>query len=121
MPSARAKRLACRRIDIQAICDIISHMAEVPDLGPLSPGDVRAIVLGVLQYGQVSFSRHAREEMENDDLHTTDCVNVLRGGVYEPPELIGGTWRYRVSTQRICVVIAIPAQDRVRVVTAWRI
>ena len=95
-------------------------MTEMPDLGPLPPGDARRIVLHVLAHGHLSFSKHALKEMENDELHSTDCMNVLRGGVYEPPELIDGTWRYRVSTGRICVVIAIPAQDRVRVVTSWR-
>lgn len=80
----------------------------------------KQLVRLVLEQGTLSFSAHAIAEMEKDALASTDCVNVLRGGVYEPPELIGDTWRYRVTTPRICVVIAIPSTDRVRVVTAWR-
>ena len=96
-------------------------MPEMPDLGQLTPVQARDIVRRALEHGTVSFSSHARDEMAKDGLQSTDCLNVLRGGVYESPELINGTWRYRVSTRRICVVVAIPTEDRVRVVTAWRV
>lgn len=95
-------------------------MSHRPDLGPLPPHRARQLVRRVLEQGVVSFSGHASAEMEKDDLATADCINVLRGGVYEPPELEKGTWRYRVTTARICVVIAILTEDRVQVVTAWR-
>ena len=95
-------------------------MSEDHDLGPLKPIEARDAVRRILEHGTTSFSSHARVEMENDDLQAGDCLNVLRGGLFEPPELINGTWRYRVSTNRICVVVVIPAMDRLRVVTAWR-
>ncbi|MHB1095602.1 MAG: DUF4258 domain-containing protein [Gemmatimonadaceae bacterium] len=95
-------------------------MEENPDLGPLTPIQARDTVRRILEHGTTSFSSHAREEMANDDLQVGDCLNVLRGGAFEPPELINGTWRYRVSTNRICVVVVIPRDDRVRVVTVWR-
>lgn len=95
-------------------------MTDPRDLGPLPPQRAKEIVLLVLEHGLLGFSGHAKEEMANDDLSSADCINVLRGGVYEPPELEKGTWRYRVSTSRMCFVIAIPSEDKVRVVTAWR-
>ncbi len=95
-------------------------MGDDHDLGPLKPIEARDTVRRIIEHGTTSFSIHARMEMELDDLQVGDCLNVLRGGTFEPPELISGTWRYRVTTTRICVVVAIPTEDRVRVVTAWR-
>ena len=87
---------------------------------PQKPAEVRRIIRRILESGLVSYSGHALSEMKNDGLETTDCVNVLRGGVVEPPDLHKGTWRYRVSTGRMCFVITLPDPDTVRVVTAWR-
>jgi len=55
-----------------------------------------------------------------DDLTTVDCENVLRGGVVRPGELEHGTWRYRVETSRITVVIAFRSVQELVIVTAWR-
>lgn len=87
---------------------------------PLEPGGAKRLVRKIIQLGTVSFSKHALEEMTNDDLTTVDCVNVLRGGVVEPGELERGSWRYRVSTARMCVVVAFRSEEELVVVTAWR-
>jgi hypothetical protein len=50
-----------------------------------------------------------------------DCVNILRGGVVRPAELERGTWRYRVETARMAVVVAFRSRDTLVIVTAWRI
>lgn len=71
--------------------------------------------------GTVSFSKHGQEEMEKDDIQTTDALNVIRAGVVEEGELEMGTWRYRVRTQLLCVVVAFHSEVHLRVVTAWRI
>ena len=56
----------------------------------------------------------AKEKTKNDDLTMVDCANVLRAGVVEEPEFERGTWRYRVRTQRIFVVVAFgPARSSV--------
>ena len=78
-------------------------------------------IRAILEGGTVAFSKHALEELNKDVLTTVDCVNVLRGGVVQAPELERGTWRYRVLTNRICVVVAFRSDDEVVVVTAWRI
>lgn len=69
----------------------------------------------------VLLSDHAKDELAKDDMDMVDCMNVLRGGVWQPPEW-ETSWRYRVSTQKMAVVIAIDDFNRgeVTVVTAWR-
>ena len=59
--------------------------------------------------------------MAKDDLTTQDLVNVLRGGVVEPSELEHGSWRHRVKTNRIYVVVVLVSDREAVVVTAWRI
>ncbi len=87
---------------------------------PLSPPEAKRLIREILAGGEVVSSRHATEEMKNDDLTMVDCINVLRGGVVEPAEWENGTWRYRVHTQRIWVVVAFRSETRLVVVTAWR-
>jgi hypothetical protein len=87
---------------------------------PLSPPEAKRLIREILAGGEVVSSRHATEEMKNDDLTMVDCINVLRGGIVEPAEWENGTWRYRVHTQRIWVVVAFRSETRLVVVTAWR-
>ena len=69
----------------------------------------------------ISFSAHCREELKNDDLTTVDALNTLRAGkIYSEGEEKNGTWRYRVETQKIIVVIAFKNPHHIRCVTAWR-
>jgi hypothetical protein len=61
------------------------------------------------------------KEIAKDGLTTVDCVNVLRGGVPRPGEYESGSWRYRVETAKITVVVAFRSENEVVVVTAWRV
>ena len=94
---------------------------------PLLPADATKLVRKIRKQGSVSFSKHCRDKMEEHDLIENDIVNVLRGGrVLEPGELERGspnapaTWRYRVRTDRICVVVAFRNAENLVVVTTWR-
>lgn len=87
---------------------------------PLQPAAAKRLIRGIIQTGTVSLSKHAQEEMTQDDLSLVDCVNILRGGVVAPGELERGSWRYRVSTPRICVVVAFRSDMELVIVTAWR-
>ncbi len=91
------------------------------DMGLLETRAVKPLLRRILEAELLSFSSHALAEMGKDELTTVDCANVLRGGVVEPGEWQSGSWRYRVKTNRICVVIAFRSQTRAVVVTAWRI
>jgi hypothetical protein len=87
----------------------------------LDPTVAQRLIRKILAEGQVSWSDHAKAEIAKDKLHIPDCANVLRAGVVEEPEYERGTWRYRVRTQRICVVVAFRAENELAIVTAWRI
>jgi len=87
---------------------------------PLSPAGVKRLVREIVQNGSVTFSSHALRELAKDDLETTDVLNMLAGGVVEPGEIENGSWRYRIRTARMCVVISFRSETELRVVTAWR-
>ena len=88
---------------------------------PLAPELARTLIRRILQTGRFVYSRHAREEMRADDLTTLDCENVLRGGVIRSGECEHGTWRYRVETSRMTVVVAFRSEHDLVMVTAWRV
>jgi hypothetical protein len=87
----------------------------------LNPARARQLIRNIVSTGVVSFTGHALEEIAKDNLSTLDCTNVLSGGVVEPPEFESGSWRYRVRTNRITVVVAFRSETRLVVVTAWRL
>jgi hypothetical protein len=87
---------------------------------PLEPNRARRLIREILRKGSVSFSGHSEKALADDDLSTVDAVNVLRGGVVEPAEFENGSWRYRVRTQRMVVVIVFRSASEIAVVTAWR-
>ena len=91
-----------------------------PPREPYAPPHAKRLIQRILQEGAVRFSGHALEEMAQDNLDTVDCVNVLRAGVVEPAEWENGSWRYRVRTPRMCVVVAFRSTTAAVVVTAWR-
>ena len=88
--------------------------------GPLKPDQVKILIREIMLTGDFMYSRHAEEEMAADSLTTVDCQNILRSGVVRPPDFEKGSWRYRVETTRMAVVIALRSSKRFVVVTAWR-
>ncbi len=95
-------------------------MAADPVVHQLSPASARKLIGAIVSNGIVVFSGHAIGEMKKDKLESTDCLNVLRGGIVHPAEFLNGEWRYRIATPRIAVVVAFVSDARLRVVTAWR-
>jgi hypothetical protein len=91
-----------------------------PSNTPLRPTEARAVARRIAEDGIVEFSAHARDEMRKDGLESTDCLNLVRAGVYQPPELEKGEWRYRVASSTMCIVIAFRSPERLRIITAWR-
>lgn len=91
------------------------------DFGQALPESVaKSYIQAILDEGNVAYSKHAEEEMAKDHLTTVDVVNVLRGGSIGPPEWENGSWRYRVQTQKMCVVVAIRSESELKIVTAWK-
>lgn len=70
----------------------------------------------------LSFSTHALNKIDERGLITEDCINALKYRVWiAPAEFENGSYRYRISTHKLCVVIAFVSVSEIRVVTAWRI
>jgi len=98
-------------------------MAGDPDITEQLPNaQARRLAKKILRKGSTTFTRHARQEMENDDLLETDVVNTISGGIISEPGELGhrGDWCYRIRTERITVVIMFRSATEIVVVTAWR-
>ena len=81
----------------------------------------RKLLREILAAGTLWYSQHAKREMEQRKITTMDVVNVLRAGVVEPSEFEHGSWRHRVKTNRICVVVVLVSEHEAVAVTTWRI
>lgn len=88
--------------------------------GPLKPADAKALLRTILETGRVDVSSHAWVEMQTDRITIQDIFRVLRGGVVEPAEFRGGSWRYRVRHGRHYVVVSFRSESWTVVVTVWR-
>lgn len=87
---------------------------------PLCEADVRRFLRGALDGGELRFSGHAYEEMENDGLVEQDVRNCLWAGQFDGRDFVGDSWRYRMRTALIVAVVAFRCKTEVVVVTAWR-
>lgn len=87
---------------------------------PYPSSVVKQMAIEAVDSGSYLLSKHAQLELKKDDLSHQDALNVIRGGVAMAGELENGTWRYRIRTPRIVVVVAFQG-PRLRVVTAWRL
>lgn len=71
----------------------------------------------------VNFSKHALEELKDDDLTTVDAWNILKSSnskINKEGELEKGSYRYHLETNFIVIVIAFwPNGKGLNVVTAW--
>lgn len=91
---------------------------------PLSPNDARRLIRVILEEGHnLSFSDHALDELEDDDMDMVDVMNVLRCyrevGKAEPHPRTGA-WTYRVRTDRMCVVVEFRSTTKIQIITGWR-
>lgn len=87
---------------------------------PLSKSDVKKLIHENIENDNVYFSGHAQKEMAKDKLSELDVVNVIRACIPQPGENEKGTWRYRICSNKICVVIAFHSETALAIVTAWR-
>jgi len=92
-----------------------------PVTEPLRPAEARKLLRTILASGEVVFTNHALDEMEQDGISQAEAVGVLRSGVVEPAEFERGSWRYRVRAHRTYVVAAFRSEVAAVVVTAWRL
>lgn len=101
----------------------------------MSPLDFKSTKLGraearkqvakiMAQYPEaVFFSKHAIQELMADDLTTVDALNVLKSPasrINQEGEWEKGSFRYRLETTNLMVVIAFQEDGKgLIVVTAW--
>ena len=72
---------------------------------------------------RVFYTKHCRKELLDDDLTTSDLLNVLTSSdsrIEDEPEIEGGSYRYRLETNKIMVVLAFSTDTSLVVITAWR-
>jgi hypothetical protein len=101
-------------IDLTSKVDVTSR---------LSPGQARKVLAEIFNHDPnlISFTSHARTQMRERDLKSGDVLNVLKAGkILSVPDFENGSFRYRVQTNKITVVLAFKKPNHVVVVTAWR-
>lgn len=97
-------------------CDYKTHR--------LQKEEARKLISKILRHPHyVLFSKHAQEELGKDGLETSDAINVLTSAdskILRDGEFEKGSYRYRVETKKICVVVTFVSDIRLIVVTVWR-
>jgi len=89
---------------------------------PFLKGEAKKQLRKILSNGSVAYSRpHAIERLKKWNLSMLDCENVLRGGIVDEAEYENGSWRHRVRTQKIAVIIEFLSEEELLIVTAWRL
>ena len=88
---------------------------------PLRPAEAKKLLRAILASGEVVFTSHALDEMEQDRISQAEVIGVLRSGVVEPAEFERGGWRYRVRARHTYVVTAFRSEVAAIIVTAWRV
>ena len=87
---------------------------------PLDGSDVRRLLREILDSGELGISSHAYDKMEADQLVEQDVRNCLWAGRFDSCDLEQRSWRYRVRTAKIVVVVAFRSETQAVVVTVWR-
>jgi hypothetical protein len=88
---------------------------------PLPANQARKLISLILNAGAIVIWDHCKEELSKDDMDTVDAISALRSGrIIEPAEPVGDRWRYRVHTERMCVVVQFESEEALSLVTAWR-
>ena len=76
----------------------------------------------ILSAGSVRWTKHAKDEIEKDNISIEDVISTLRAGTAEPGEWENDGWRYRVRTNRFYVVVEFDEENPLLIViTAWRV
>lgn len=85
---------------------------------PLTRDEAKAVLNRCLEEGVVSYTKHFRDELTDDDLSTEDVLRISRSGaIIEAPEkdIKTGQWKYRIEgitsdSRRVAVVFVLRPQ-----------
>ena len=98
------------------------HIRFVIDGEPFQAHEAKRRIRQILHEGFVDWELpHFRDELRKDRLDMVDAVNCLRAGIVEEAEMDSGEWRYRIRTQKICLLVQFEAEDELLVITIWRL
>jgi len=86
----------------------------------LTPARAKLLIRRIRESGSIALSGEARKRMQERGVSAIEIDHALRAGIVDPGEYANGSWRYRVSSHRICVVIAFDSAVELIVVTTWR-
>jgi len=88
---------------------------------PLDKAEAVKLALKIVLGETVTYSTHALDEMDKDNMTDTDVRNVLRAGTMpNEAELVKGSYRYRMVTRKFAVVFVFRSETELKIVTAWR-
>lgn len=88
---------------------------------PFNRNQAKKLIQVICLEGTITLSRHAEQELAKDDLTTDEALRALRAGrILEEPEMENGTWRYRVHTTEMVVVVVFKSESKLKIITAWR-
>ena len=98
-----------------------SHDVKSPRVRePLNPVGAKALIRRIRESGSIVLSGEARRRMREREVSAVEIDHALRAGVVDPGEYANGSWRYRVRSHQICVVVAFDSAAELVVVTTWR-
>ena len=107
-----------RRLDLDFIsCHNVESLLPQE---PLTPARAKLLIRRIREAGDIALSGEARKRMQERSVSAIEIDHALRAGVVDPGEYANGSWRYRVSSHHICVVIAFDSAVELIVVTTWR-
>jgi len=89
----------------------------------LSREDALALVQSILQDGMLAHSESLKGELASNRMTMLDVNNVLRLGTVREEgtfHALSGTYRYKVETDRMCVVVVFGDENEMQVITGWR-
>lgn len=86
---------------------------------PLNNHDARKLIRQIVQGGTVIFTVHAQTRMKERDIPESSVLHALKAGWVDGCDFECGSWRYRVMTVQITVVVAFDDETKAIVITTW--
>lgn len=71
----------------------------------------------------VTITKHAIEELTKDGFSADDAISMLESTearILKEAEYENGSYRYRVETDEMCLIIVFDSERELTVITGWR-
>jgi hypothetical protein len=87
---------------------------------PLDEASLKRWLKSVLAGGTLTFHSHAQFRMDERGIPEAECMSALRAGKLADVGFEHGTWRYRMETSRVAVVVVVRSDEEAVILTCWR-